>query len=126
MHPEVLDIASTADLLGLSRASTYRAVRAGELPAWRVGKQWRLWRPAVLRAVGGPEVEDAHPLHPPADPQLVDRATLAEMLGLAPATCSALLRDGTIPSRTLGGAVRIWWPTVRHLMIDGEQAGDDH
>lgn len=122
MHPDVLDIEATASLLSLSKTSTYRVVRSGEIPAWRVGKQWRLWRPAVLLAVGGPEVERDHPMYPKGDPELIDRFALAELIDLAPATCLLLLRNGTIPSRRVGASTRIWWPNVRQLMIDGAQS----
>lgn len=119
MHPDVLDIDATADLLAMSKRSVYGIVRAGDVPAWRLGQQWRLWRPAVLRAVGGPEVEVSNPLHPEDDPGVVTTKTLAELLNITPATCRALLKDGSIPSRRVGHSTRIWWPNVRQLMIDG-------
>lgn len=119
MHPDVLDIPATAQVLSLSKSSTYRVVRSGEIPAWRLGQQWRLWRPAVLRALAGPEVEEQHPLHPTGDPELIDPATLADLLDIAPQTCLLLLREGAIPSRRVGASTRIWWPSVRQLMIDG-------
>lgn len=119
MHPDVLDIPATAQVLSLSKSSTYRVVRSGEIPAWRLGQQWRLWRPAVLRALAGPEVEEQHPLHPAGDPELIDPATLADLLDIAPQTCLLLLREGAIPSRRVGASIRIWWPSVRQLMIDG-------
>lgn len=119
MHPEVLDIPATAQLLSLSKSSTYRVVRSGEIPAWRLGQQWRLWRPAVLRALAGPDAEEQHPLHPADDPELIEPATLARLLDIAPQTCLALLREGAIPSRRVGASTRIWWPSVRQLMIDG-------
>ena len=119
MHPDVLDIPAAAHLLSLSKGSTYKLVRSGAIPAWRLGQQWRLWRPAVLRVVAGPDAEDQHPLIPEGDPELIDRQTLAELLDLSPDTCRLLVRDGTIPSRTVGPTTRVWWPSVRQLMIDG-------
>lgn len=119
MHPDVLDIPSAAELLALSKSSTYRLVRRAEIPAWRLGQQWRLWRPAVLQVVAGPDAEEQHPMYPPDDPELIDRVTLGELLDISPETCRMLLRDGTIPSRRVGASTRIWWPTIRQLMIDG-------
>lgn len=119
MHPDVLDIPATAQLLALSKSSTYRLVRSGEVPAWRLGQQWRLWRPAVLRVVAGDEAEAQHPMHPANDPELIDSKTLGELLDIAPQTCQMLLREGKIPSRRVGASIRIWWPSVRQLMIDG-------
>lgn len=119
MHPDVLDIPQAAALLSLSKSTTYRAVRSGEIPAWRLGSQWRLWRPAVLRAVGGEDAEDEHPLIPVDEPQVLDRAELARLLDIAPQTCLTLIRQGVIPSRRVGGSYRIYWPSVRQKMIDG-------
>lgn len=119
MHPDVLDIPATAKLLAVSKPSVYRLVRAGEVPAWRLGGQWRMWRPAVLRAVAGPEAEDQHPMVPEGDPELLDTHALADLLDISVPTCHTLLGDGTIPSRRVGSRVRIWWPAVRQLMIDG-------
>lgn len=123
-HPDVLDIPETAALLSLSKSSTYRAVRAGEIPAWRLGSQWRLWRPAVLRAVGGDAVEDEHPMIPAEEPQVIDRAELATLLDITPQTCLTLIRQGLIPSRRVGGTYRIYWPSIRQMMIDGSNASD--
>lgn len=125
MHPDVLDIPAAARLLALSKSSTYRAVRAGEIPGWRLGSQWRLWRPAVLRAVGGAAAEGEHPLIPEDEPQVIDRAALAALLDIAPQTCLTLLQQGAIPSRRVGGTYRIYWPNVRQLMIDGTAVPDD-
>ncbi|MCX4093657.1 helix-turn-helix domain-containing protein [Nocardia sp. alder85J] len=33
-------VEEVAELLGLSRGNAYRAVRAGEIPAKRVGRRW--------------------------------------------------------------------------------------
>ena len=41
-----------AKLLGLSRGSAYQAVRAGELPAIRVGRRWVVPTAAVLTILG--------------------------------------------------------------------------
>lgn len=126
MHPDVLDIPATAQLLALSKSSTYRLVRSGELPAWRLGQQWRLWRPAVLRTVVGEEAGSQHPMYPDADPELIDSKTLGDLLNIAPQTCQMLLREGKIPSRRVGASTRIWWPTVRQLMIDGAETSEEH
>lgn len=119
MHPDVLDIPAAATLLAVGKPSVYRLVRAGDVPAWRLGGQWRMWRPAILRAVAGPEVEQQHPMTPAGDPEMISASTLAELLDISLPTCHALINDGTIPARKVGATTRIWWPSVRQLMIDG-------
>lgn len=119
MHPDVLDIPSTAKLLAVSKPSLYRLVRAGGIPAWRLGGQLRMWRPAVLRAIAGAEAEEQHPMIPDGDPEFVNATTLADLLDISIPTCHSLINDGTIPSRKVGPSTRIWWPSVRQLMIDG-------
>lgn len=119
MHPDVLDIPATAQLLGLSKSATYRLVRSGAIPAWRLGGQWRLWRPAVIRAVAGPEEAKRHPSPAEDEPKLIDIATLSDLLDVTPPTCHVLMKDGTIPSQQVGRRLRVWWPNVRQLMIEG-------
>ena len=119
MHPDVMDIPAAAEMLSVSESTLGRAIRAGEIPAWRLGKKWRMWRPAVLRAVVGEVALVQHPLIPEGDPEVVDRTTAARLLGITPYTCALLIQDGTIPSQRIGSNYRIWWPAVRQLMIDG-------
>jgi excisionase family DNA binding protein len=46
-EPESLSVAEVADRLAVSRALVYRQVRAGHLPAIRVGRSWRIDRRAL-------------------------------------------------------------------------------
>lgn len=117
MHPCVLDIASAAELLDVDRSTVRRALRDGRLPGWRLGGQWRLWKPAVLLAVAGEDALERYPMCPVDDPELIGREATADLLGIGLDTCAALLRDGTIPSRRVGAATRVWWPTIRQRMI---------
>ncbi|KZM68086.1 helix-turn-helix domain-containing protein [Nocardia terpenica] len=39
-------VEEVAELLGLSRGNAYRAVRAGEIPAKRIGRRWVVPRSA--------------------------------------------------------------------------------
>jgi len=41
---DLLDIASVADYLGVSERTVYNKVRSGELPAFKVGRLWRVRR----------------------------------------------------------------------------------
>lgn len=52
-----------AVVLGLSKAATWAAVHAGQLPAKRVGHRWLVPTPELLRWLGAkPVIEDAHGL----------------------------------------------------------------
>jgi excisionase family DNA binding protein len=52
-----------AVVLGLSKAATWAAVHAGQLPARRVGHRWLVPTPELLRWLGAkPDVEGAHGL----------------------------------------------------------------
>jgi len=48
-QPLALSIAETSRILGLSRASTYEAVRTGQIPSIRVGKRIIVPRAALLK-----------------------------------------------------------------------------
>ncbi|MFU8890627.1 MAG: helix-turn-helix domain-containing protein [Anaerosomatales bacterium] len=57
---DLLDIASVADYLGVSERTVYNKVRSGELPAFKVGRLWRVRRRDLeawidLRQRGGTE-----------------------------------------------------------------------
>lgn len=126
VHPCVLDIAAAAQLLRVSESTVRRALRQGRLPGWRLGGQWRMWKPAVLLTAAGEDALRLYPLVPADEPELIDRAETADLLGIGPETCAALLRDGTIPSHRVGDAVTVWWPTLRDRMIATGAVEDAH
>ncbi|PXA70388.1 helix-turn-helix domain-containing protein [Cryobacterium arcticum] len=49
-----LTVAEVADLMRVSRMTVYRLVHAGELPAVRFGRSFRVPEEAVLRAIEPP------------------------------------------------------------------------
>ncbi len=51
--PEVLTIAEVAKVLRLSRGSIYNAVRAGEIPAFKVGRRIVVSKKALQRKLQG-------------------------------------------------------------------------
>jgi excisionase family DNA binding protein len=60
----ILTIPEVAALLRISEKSAYKLAQAGELPAFKVGNQWRLrrvevdaWIDGQRRRPGGPAVE---------------------------------------------------------------------
>jgi excisionase family DNA binding protein len=42
MDKEILDVEGAATLLGVSTTTIYNLARKGEIPATRVGREWRL------------------------------------------------------------------------------------
>jgi excisionase family DNA binding protein len=61
MAVNVLKLAEVARLLRLSEDGVRDLVRAGKLPAFKVGRSLRFDREAVLAAVGYPGSRDAGP-----------------------------------------------------------------
>lgn len=47
-----------ADLLGVSKDSAYAAVHSGEIPSLRLGRQYLVPVPALLRLLGDRDAED--------------------------------------------------------------------
>lgn len=48
-HPEFLTIPEAAELLRIGERTTYQLVRDGELPAIKVGGQWRVHRKTLIK-----------------------------------------------------------------------------
>ncbi len=53
MDPEILDVAGAAELLGVSTRTIYNMVKCGELPAKKVGKEWRFSRRTLINWISG-------------------------------------------------------------------------
>jgi len=49
MGKGVLDVAGAARFLGVSSTTIYKLARAGEIPARRVGKEWRFSHARLMR-----------------------------------------------------------------------------
>jgi len=47
--PEILDVSQVADLLRVSIQTVYNQVKAGKLPAIKIGREWRFTRSAVMQ-----------------------------------------------------------------------------
>ena len=52
MDSEILDVAGAAALLGVSKTAIYGLLKKGELPARKIGKEWRFTRKNLLAYVG--------------------------------------------------------------------------
>jgi len=49
MDKEILDVEGAAILLGVSPTTIYNLARKGEIPATRVGREWRFARSNLLQ-----------------------------------------------------------------------------
>lgn len=85
-----LSVPEAADLLGLSRASAYQAIRGGLIPSIRVGKRIVVPRAALMQFLG--ESEELRQSQPSTDLRIIaeelsalatDFKALSERLALA-------------------------------------------
>ena len=51
MDDEILDVEGTARALGVSTRTIYNLARKGEIPAMRVGREWRFARKNIIEWV---------------------------------------------------------------------------
>ena len=51
MDEEILDVEGTARALGVSTRTIYKLARSGEIPAMRVGREWRFVRRNIIEWV---------------------------------------------------------------------------
>lgn len=48
MDQEILDIDEAAEFLGIKKRTMYKLAKAGEIPAVKIGGQWRFYREQLL------------------------------------------------------------------------------
>ena len=58
MDKEILDVEGAATLLGVSTTTTYNLARKGEIPATRVGREWRFARSNLIQWVANDTAAD--------------------------------------------------------------------
>lgn len=112
-----------ASWLALSLPTLMTLVRKGEIPASRIGGEWRFWRP-TLRSHLFPR--DAPPEPQRHEPEIITIAELAHTLQLTGETVRARIEDGSIPATRIGNRWRIHWPTIHARLEAGDNftAGD--
>ena len=57
MEKEILNVVEAADYLGLSAYTIREYAKAGTIPARKVGKEWRFFKPDLAARVRVQEVE---------------------------------------------------------------------
>ena len=58
MDQEILDVQGAATLLGVSTTTIYHLARKGEIPATRVGREWRFSRTNLIQWVANGSAAD--------------------------------------------------------------------
>ena len=58
MDKEILDVEGAATLLGVSATTIYNLARKGEIPATRVGREWRFARSYLIQWVANGTAAD--------------------------------------------------------------------
>lgn len=51
-RPAALNVEEVADLLRISKQTVYNLIKAGKLPATKIGREWRFSRDAILACLG--------------------------------------------------------------------------
>lgn len=100
--------------LSISRPTLTAQLQAGELPASRIGSEYRFWRPLLLRRLFGQHEA------PEPGPDVITPTDLAKFLRITPATVRARIADGSFPASKIGGTFRIWRPAIIATLEAGE------
>lgn len=106
-----------ASWLGVSLPTLMALVRNGEIPASRIGAEWRFWLPS-LRLRLFPHQAPPEPHRHEAE--VITTAQLAQTLRLTGETVRARIEDGSIPAIRTGNQWRLHWPTIRARLEAGD------
>jgi len=113
----VMTRSEVASWLATSVPTLMARVQAGDIPASRIGGEWRFWRPLLksrLFSQEAPVQADRH------EPDVITTAQLGEILQLGAESIRARIEDGSIPASKIGNQYRIYWPTIRARLESGE------
>ena len=61
---DILTIDETAELLRIPCSSVYKLAQQGKIPAQKVGRHWRFYRPTLLRWIAGQASFESKPSNP--------------------------------------------------------------
>ncbi|MEJ5869378.1 helix-turn-helix domain-containing protein [Pseudokineococcus sp. 5B2Z-1] len=129
MHPDLYDTDDLAAALGVHPLTLRRWVATGRIPGAQIGRRWRYWGPAVIKALF-PDADLSttgatrlpHRAETPellAEPVVVNARTLAELLDLRLSTTTALIRQGDIAGTKVGREWLVHWPSLRDRIAAG-------
>jgi excisionase family DNA binding protein len=63
-NSDILTVEEAANLLKIPRSSVYKLAQTGKIPAQKVGRHWRFYRPTLLRWIAGQAYFDNKPSNP--------------------------------------------------------------
>lgn len=112
-HPAIVTLEILAAELGRDTRTVSRLVRNGRLPGVLIGRQYRMWHPAVLATLREETYSDAAQDDPWAASTTISTATCARGLGLASSTIRSCIDSGDIPATRLGPHWAVLWPDLR-------------
>lgn len=113
----VMTRSEVASWLAMSVPTLMARVRAGGVPASRIGGEWRFWRPALESRLFSQEAPVQANRH---EPDVITTAQLGELLQLSAESIRARIEDGSIPASKIGNNYRIYWPIIRARLEAGE------
>lgn len=115
-------IAQTAELLGLHHETVYQAVRAGEIPAIRIGQQWLI--PVTTLAAMLDTTPSGTP--PPAlGKTAMSVREASDILGIGTAALYQAAARGDIPATRVGRRILISGPRLAAMLAIRTSRGND-
>lgn len=60
-YPEIMNVSEVAELLRVSNQTIYNLVNSGQLPATKVGREWRFSREKILQILAGEAFKEQAP-----------------------------------------------------------------
>jgi excisionase family DNA binding protein len=63
-NSDILTVEEAADLLKIPRSSVYKLAQEGRIPAQKVGRHWRFYRPTLLKWIAGQANFESKPSNP--------------------------------------------------------------
>jgi excisionase family DNA binding protein len=64
LNSDILTVDEAAALLKIPRSSVYKLAQEGKIPAQKVGRHWRFYRPTILKWIAGKVNFDRKPDNP--------------------------------------------------------------
>ena len=124
-YGRVMTRSEVASWLAVSVPTLMARVRAGDIPASRIGGEWRFWRPTLESHLFSQEapVEANGREANRREADVITTGQLGEILQLSAESIRARIEDGSIPASKIGNHYRIYWPTIRARLEAGEDFG---
>ena len=63
-NTDILTVEEAAELLKIPRSSVYKLAQEGKIPAQKVGRHWRFYRPTILKWIAGQASFESKPSTP--------------------------------------------------------------